>query len=165
VFRLYFKHLYSSYLEWQESPFAPWRFDGEGVLFSIVSFLESKLLEEDFSLNESLQCETFMDSGAFAAESMGFSLDPYEVAEMHALLKADLIVPLDRIILAEDSDDLIKQKVAETISNTEILLDFRPKGSEVVGPLQGHSSDIIEEMFEKYRELGIRRSYYGARCH
>jgi hypothetical protein len=102
-----------------------------------------------------------MDSGAFAAESMGFSLDPYEVAEMHAVLKADLIVPLDRIILAEDPDAVIEQKVAETISNTEILLDFRPKGSEIVGPLQGHSPEIIKEMFEKYRALGIRNFALG----
>uniref|UniRef100_UPI00257EF96D tRNA-guanine transglycosylase n=1 Tax=Candidatus Borrarchaeum sp. TaxID=2846742 RepID=UPI00257EF96D len=133
----------------------------EGVLFSIVGFFESTLLQEDFSLNEKLQCETFMDSGAFAAETMNFSLDPYEVAELHATLEADLIVPLDQIIFPEDSDKIIKQKVEETIKNTEILLDYRPKKSEVIGPLQGHSLDVIKEMFEKYRELGIQKFAIG----
>lgn len=97
-----------------------------------------------------------MDSGAFVAESMGFQLDPYEVAEIHSLLKADLIVPLDRIILATDSLKIVEQKVAETLKNTEILLDYRPKGSEVVGPLQGLSPDLVEKMFFAYRELGIK---------
>ncbi len=36
-----------------------------------------------------------MDSGAFTAASMEFQLDPYEVTDMQALLKADYIVPLD----------------------------------------------------------------------
>ena len=122
MFRLYFKHLYPSFPEWQEAPFAPWQFDNEGVLFSIVGFFESTLLQDDFSLNQSLQCETFMDSGAFAAETMNFSLDPYEVAELHALLKADLIVPLDKIILAEDSDAVIEQKLPKQFQTRKFYL-------------------------------------------
>lgn len=160
MFRLYFKHLFPSFTEWQESPFAPWQFN-EGALFSIVGFFESTFLQEDFSLNKELQCETFMDSGAFAAETMNFSLDPYEVAELHATLESDFIVPLDKIIFPEDSDKIIRQKVEETIKNTEILLDYRPPSSEVIGPLQGHSLDVIKEMFEMYRELGIQKFAIG----
>ena len=102
-----------------------------------------------------------MDSGAFAAESMGFQLDPYEVAEFHSLLKADLIVPLDRIILATDPQKIVEQKVAETLKNTEILLDYRPNGSEVVGPLQGLSPDLVEKMFFAYRDLGVKSFALG----
>ena len=65
MFRLYFKHLLPSYPEWQEVPFAPWQF-AEGVLFSIVTFFESDLLqEEDFSLRKTLQCETLKKRLAF----------------------------------------------------------------------------------------------------
>lgn len=102
-----------------------------------------------------------MDSGAFAAASMGFNLDPYEVAEMHAVLKADLVVPLDKIILAEDSDEVINEKITETIRNTEILLDYCPIKSEVVGPLQGLTPELIERMFYVYHELGIKKFALG----
>lgn len=161
MFRLYFKHLYPSFSEWQTDPFAPWSFQ-ESVLLSVLSFFESRLLSrEEFSLQKALDCEIFMDSGAFAATSMGFELDPYEVAEMHALLKADLIVPLDKIILPEDGEQTIQQKIDETIRNTEILLDFKPKGSEIIAPLQGHSPSLLERLFNSYRELGIRKFALG----
>ncbi len=161
MFRLYFKHLFPSYKEWRDKPFAPWKWSEEGAFFSILSFFESSLLQDDFSLKDSLQCPTFMDSGAFAAETMGFTLDPYEVAEMHRITKADLIVPLDRIILAEDSEKIVEEKVAETLRNTEILLDFCPPSSEVVGPLQGLSPKLMKRMFDKYRELGIKKFALG----
>ena len=159
MFQLFFKHLLPYYSEWEKPPFAPWEF-GESVLFSVINFFESNL--DDFKLQEVLQSKPiFMDSGAFAAESMGFQLDPFEVAEMHSLLKADLIVPLDRIILATDSEKITQQKVAETLKNTEILLDYCPNGSEVVGSLQGLSPDLVEIMFFSYRELGIKSFALG----
>ncbi|MHA2248322.1 MAG: hypothetical protein ACXADY_25455 [Candidatus Hodarchaeales archaeon] len=162
MFQLYFKHLLTWAPEWQESPFAPWMFE-ESVFLSILSFFESGLLDrDDFSLREILQCESiFMDSGAFAAATMGFTLDPYEVAEMQALLKADLIVPLDRIVMTEDSPEVVNQKIQETLRNTEIMLDYCPKGSEVVAPLQGLTSDLITQMFDAYRELGLKRFGLG----
>ena len=130
---------------------------------SVLSFFESGLLDNDnFSLKEFLQCQSiFMDSGAFAAASMGFILDPYEVSEMQALLQADLIVPLDHIIVPEDPPEIISQKIQETLHNTEILLDYRSKGSEVVGPLQGLTSELLEQMFDAYRELGITKFGLG----
>ncbi|MFW9996104.1 MAG: tRNA-guanine transglycosylase [Candidatus Odinarchaeota archaeon] len=159
MFDLYFKHLYPSFPEWQEDPFSPWIF-GEGVLLTVLSFFE-KDLEDSFSLRDILKCEIFMDSGAFSAAAMGFSLDPYEVAEMQALLKADLVVPLDLVITLEDSLDEADQKVAETIRNTEILLDFLPAGSEIIGPLQGLTPELIERMFTEFLNLGVKKFALG----
>lgn len=162
MFQLYFKHLLPNFQEWREPPFTPWGF-GESAFLSVLSFFESDLLnDETFSLKNALRCQSvFMDSGAYAATSMGFTMDPFEVAEMHALLKADLIVPLDRIILEGDSSEVIAKKIQETIHNTEILLDYQPSGSEVVGPLQGLTPELIEQMFDAYRELGLRKFALG----
>ncbi|MFW9778552.1 MAG: hypothetical protein ACFFE8_06825 [Candidatus Heimdallarchaeota archaeon] len=116
----------------------------------------------EFSLRNIVQCEPiFMDSGAFASACLGFTLDPFEVAEIHSRLKADLIVPLDDIIFSEDNETMINQKVATTILNTEILIDLKPKESEIVGPLQGLSLDVIERLFDAYRSLGIRKFALG----
>ncbi|TFF84018.1 hypothetical protein EU523_01900 [Candidatus Heimdallarchaeota archaeon] len=159
--KLYFKHLYPSFEEWREEPFAPWSFK-EATLLSVLSFFESHIIEDEtFSLKKELDCEVFMDSGAFAATAMGFELDPYEVAEIHSLIKADLIVPLDKIILEEDDQETIERKIEETIHNTEILLDMKPKNSEIIAPLQGLSRAMIERLFDKYRELGITRFALG----
>lgn len=160
MFRLYFKHMYPSYPEWRNEPFCPWSFGEEGVLLTVLSFFE-KELDDAFSLRKALKCEVFMDSGAFSAAAMGFSLDPYEVAEMQALLKADLVVPLDIVITSEDSPEQAKQKVAETIRNTEILLDFLPKGCEAIGPLQGLTPGLIELMFTEFLDLGVKRFALG----
>ncbi|MFW9853495.1 MAG: hypothetical protein ACFFFG_00445 [Candidatus Thorarchaeota archaeon] len=102
-----------------------------------------------------------MDSGAFAAASLGFTLDPFEIAEMQSRLKADLIVPLDEIIFSEDDEDIINQKLTSTILNTEILIDLKSIESEIVGPLQGLSLDIIERLFDTYRSLGIKKFALG----
>ena len=160
TFRLYFKHLYPSYVEWKDEPFSPWMFE-EAVLFSVLSFFEFDFLEEDFSLKEILNCEIFMDSGAFAATSMGFYLDPYEVAEMHLVLGSDLIIPLDHIIFENDSKEIIQNKMSKTIENTEILLDNKPKGAEIIGPLQGFSEEDLQYSFEKFFDLGIRKFAIG----
>jgi len=158
--QLYFKHLYISMQEWQEEPFAPWKFK-ENVLLSVLSFFESKNLVDNFSLKEELDCKIFVDSGAFAATAMDYQLDPYEVAEMQAILKADLIVPLDLIVVEQDSEDVAKRKVLETIKNTEILLDLKPKGSEIVAPLQGLTEDILEFSYNKFKEMGLNKFALG----
>jgi tRNA-guanine family transglycosylase len=160
VFKLYFKHLYPSFREWQEEPFAPWAFQ-ENVLLSVLSFYESTVITEDFSLKEEVQCEVFMDSGAFAATSMGYHFDPYEVAEMHAVLQADFIVPLDIIILPDDSPTIVQEKIQQTLTNTEILLDLKPSGSEVIGPLQGMNRELITKLFDEYRSLGVTKFALG----
>ena len=158
--QLFFKHLYPSFKEWQEPPFTPWEF-GEGVLLTVLSFFESDLfLEEEINaFSDVVRCSVMMDSGAFMADGVGFVLDPMEVVEMHALLKADLIVPLDRIIFEEDSDEVVEQKIEETLANTKLLLDHHIPGSEVVGTLQGFSQEVLERLRDEYRSLGIR--YFG----
>lgn len=160
MLQLYFKHLYTSLQEWQEEPFSPWKFE-ENVLFSILSFFETPILTEEFSLKKELECEVFMDSGAFAATSMGYQLDPYEVAELQARLRADLIVPLDRIVFEYDSKEIAKKKIEETIENTEILLDMKPRGSDIIAPLQGFSENLLNYSFDKFRDLGIKRFALG----
>ena len=87
--------------------------------------------------------------------------DPHEVIEMHNILKADLIVPLDKIILTEDTQRAIERKITETIQNTELLLDNRPNGSTVVGPIQGTTISVIKRMVEKYEEIGIKHYALG----
>jgi tRNA-guanine family transglycosylase len=146
--------------EWQEKPFAPWSFR-EHVLLSVFTFFESNIVADDFSLKKELRCEIFMDSGAFVATTMDLRLDPYEVAEIQAILKADLIVPLDEVVLLSDSKDIANEKVNNTIRNTEILLDLKPKGSEIVGPLQGFSEELLQKSFDKFFELGIRKFALG----
>ena len=146
--------------EWREEPFAPWTFD-ENVLLSVLSFFETNLIQEGFSLKKELSCEVFMDSGAFAAASMGFNLDPYEVAEMQAILKADLIVPLDLVIFEYESEEIARKKIQQTIQNTEILLDYKPKDSEIVAPLQGYSREILEGAFDSFRSLGLSKFAIG----
>ena len=158
--QLYFKHLYTSLQEWQDEPFSPWKFEGN-VLLSILSFFESSILTDEFSLKNELQCETFMDSGAFAATSMGFQLDPYEVAELQAQLKADLIVPLDLIVFEHDSNEIAQIKIEKTIENTEILLDMKPKGSDIVAPLQGFTEEVLTYSYDKFKSLGINRFALG----
>ncbi|MHA2246990.1 MAG: hypothetical protein ACXADY_18750 [Candidatus Hodarchaeales archaeon] len=37
---------------------------------------------------------------------ISFTLDPYEVAEIQALLRTDLIVPLDKIVIPEDPPEV-----------------------------------------------------------
>ncbi len=156
---LFFKHLFPYYGEWSEEPFAPWTF-GEGVLLTVLSFFEYAI-DDTFSLRDHLACPVFMDSGAFSAAAMGFSLDPYEVAEMHAILKPDFAVPLDLVITAEDSPDIAEEKINSTINNTQILLDFLPARTEIIGPLQGLTSDAIERLFHAFRELGITKFALG----
>ncbi|MGC9778831.1 MAG: tRNA-guanine transglycosylase [Candidatus Heimdallarchaeota archaeon] len=156
MFKLYYKHLYPSIIEWQDEPFAPWSFK-EQVLLNVLPFFESTLLKEEFSLKKEIGCEIFMDSGAFTAASMGYELDPYEVAEMQALLKADLVVPVDKVVFREDSYRIVNQKIEDTISNTEILLDLKHKTSQVIGPLQGFTKEILEHSFNEFKKLGIQR--------
>lgn len=156
---LFFKSLFPWYQEWLEEPFAPWSF-GEGVLLTVLSFFEYSF-DESFSLRDTLKCPTFMDSGAFSATAMGFILDPYEVAEMHAILKADLAVPLDLVITIEDSADVIEEKISQTLRNTEILLDFLEPGTEAIGPIQGLTPDIMSRVFEGFRDLGITKFALG----
>jgi tRNA-guanine family transglycosylase len=159
--KLYYKHLYPSMKEWRDKPFAPWSFK-EQVLLNVLSFFESNYLEdEDFDLKRELGCEIFMDSGAFTATAMGFELDPYEVAEMQVILKADIIVPLDKVILANDTSEDVNRKISENIRNTEILLDMNPKGSEIIGPLHGFSKEIIQRSYDSYYNLGIRKFALG----
>ena len=158
--RLYFKHLFPSVSEWQEEPFAPWQFP-EHVLLSVLPFFESPLLSEELSLKKELQCEIFMDSGAFAAAAMGYVLDPFEVAEMQAILKADYVVPLDEVIFEDDSKEEVDRKIALTIKNTQILLDNKAKASTVIAPLQGFSKEALEKMFESYRQLGLEHFALG----
>lgn len=158
--KLYFKHLYPSIIEWQEQPFAPWSFR-ENVLLNVLSFFESDLLTEEFSLKKELRCDILMDSGAFTATAMGFQMDPYEVAEIQAILKADLIVPLDEVVLLSDTKEIVKEKISNTIRNTEILIDLKPKGSEIIGPLQGFSKEILLNLYDKFRVLGIRKFALG----
>ncbi|MFQ5980971.1 MAG: hypothetical protein ACE5OZ_22760 [Candidatus Heimdallarchaeota archaeon] len=156
---LFFKSLFPWYQEWLEEPFAPWSF-GEGVLLTVLSFFEYSF-DDSFSLRDQLQCPTFMDSGAFSATAMGFALDPYEVAEMHSILKADFAIPLDLVITIEDSEDVIEDKISQTLRNTEILLNFLPSGSEVIGPIQGLTPNIMRRMFDALRELGITKFALG----
>ncbi|NHK31359.1 MAG: hypothetical protein FK730_08410 [Asgard group archaeon] len=158
--KLFYKHLYPSLKEWQEQPFAPWSFR-EHVLLSVFSFFESNIFIDEFSLKKELGCEIFMDSGAFAATAMGLRLDPYEVAEIQAILKADLIVPLDEVVLIGDSEDIADEKVNNTIRNTEILLDLKSKGCEIIGPLQGFSEELLQKSFDKFYEMGIRKFALG----
>ncbi|NHJ41267.1 MAG: hypothetical protein FK731_14640, partial [Asgard group archaeon] len=158
--RLYFKHLYPSVKAWQEPPFAPWSFR-ENVLLSVLSFFETNFLTNEFSLKEELGCEILMDSGAFTATAMGFQMDPYEVAEIQAILKADLIVPLDEVVLLGDNEEIVEEKIKNTIHNTEILMDFKPKGSEIIAPLQGFTKEILQKSFDKFHDLGIRKFALG----
>jgi tRNA-guanine family transglycosylase len=158
--KLYFKHLYPTMVEWQEKPFAPWGFK-EDVFLNVLSFFESSLLDNNFDLRKELGCEIFMDSGSFTATAMGIKLDPYEVAEMQALLKADLVVPLDNVVLLGDSDKEIKKKINENVRNAEILLEMKPKESEVIGPLQGFTEEIIQYSFDKFLEMGIKKFALG----
>ncbi|MHA2272267.1 MAG: hypothetical protein ACXACI_10415 [Candidatus Hodarchaeales archaeon] len=156
---LFFKHLFPYYEEWSEEPFAPWTFD-EGVLLTVLSFFEYAF-DEAFSLQDHLACPVFMDSGAFSAAAMGFSLDPYEVAEMHAILKPDFAVPLDLVVTADDSPNMVEEKINSTIKNTQILLDFLPAGTEIIGPLQGLTHEVIERLFHAFLELGITKFALG----
>ncbi|NHJ48764.1 MAG: tRNA-guanine transglycosylase [Asgard group archaeon] len=158
--KLYFKHLFPSITEWQEKPFAPWDFN-EHVLLSVLSFFETKLLDDDFDLKKELGCEVFMDSGAFVATAMGLQLDPYEVAEMQAMLKSDFIVPLDNVVLLGDSNKEIEYKIEENVRNAEILLDMKPKGSELIGPLQGFTKETIQYSFDKFIDMGIKKFALG----
>ncbi|MHA1974106.1 MAG: tRNA-guanine transglycosylase [Candidatus Hodarchaeales archaeon] len=161
MFDLYFKHLFPYYEEWSETPFLPWGFS-DCTFFSVLSFFECDLNKiEEQSISRIVKTKTFMDSGAFAAASLGIELDPYEIAEMHSILKADLIVPLDKIILQDDPENIVESKIKETIRNTEILLDYNIKRSEVVGPLQGLKPEILERMFLEYKDLGIRTFALG----
>ncbi|MFW9914531.1 MAG: hypothetical protein ACFFGZ_02875 [Candidatus Thorarchaeota archaeon] len=154
---LFFKHLFPYYEEWSETPFAPWAF-GEGVLLTVLSFFEYAI---DEPLKRQIQAPIFMDSGAFSAAAMGFSLDPYEVAEMHAILKPDFAVPLDLVVTAEDSPNTAEEKISSTIKNTQILLDFLPPETEIIGPLQGLTREAIERLFHAFRELGITKFALG----
>jgi len=157
---LYFKHLFPSMPEWREEPFTPWAFQ-EQVLLSVLPFFESPVLTEDLSLREELQCKIFMDSGAFAAAAMNFIMDPFEVAEMQAILKADLMTPLDHVIFEYDTAEEIEGKITTTLRNTEILLDHKPKGSEIVAPLQGFAEETLTKMFDCYRSLGLQKFALG----
>lgn len=160
MFKLYFKHLYPSLADWRDKPYTPWDFR-ENVILSVLPFFESSLLVNNLSLNDEIGCEIFMDSGAFSAASMGFELDPFEVAEMQALLKADLVVPLDKVVFRGDTTNIVSQKINDTITNTEILLDLKHKTSQVVGPLQGFTKDILEYSFNEFKNLGIKKFALG----
>lgn len=92
------------------------------------------------------------------ARNLGIEVDielmNNQIFEAYKLSGADYFVAPDEIILPQDSQTEIITKIGKIKDNLLELLEVVP-ASKVIAVIQGHSEEVISDIYDFHREQGI----------
>ncbi|MHA1615612.1 MAG: hypothetical protein ACTSYJ_12265 [Candidatus Thorarchaeota archaeon] len=124
--------------------------------------LKEGLVELGFPKGNSLVADTGVfemeAKKAGIARNLGIEVDielsNKQIFEAYELSGADYFVAPDEIILPQDSQTEIITKVSRIKDNLLELLEVVP-ASKVIAVIQGHTEDVISDIYDFHREQGI----------
>jgi len=124
--------------------------------------LKEGLVELGFPKGNSLVADTGVfemeAKKAGIARNLGIEVDielsNKQIFEAYELSGADYFVAPDEIILPQDSQTEIITKIGRIKDNLLELLEVVP-ASKVIAVIQGHTEDVISDIYDFHREQGI----------
>jgi len=126
------------------------------------STLKEGLVELGFPRGNTLVADTGVfemeAKKAGIARNLGIEVDieltNKQIFEAYELSGADYFVAPDEIILPQDSQSEIITKIGKIKDNLLELLEVVP-ASKVIAVIQGHSEEVISDIYDFHREQGI----------
>ncbi len=172
------KNHFCSFLLFRQEPLINWTYT-KAVLFTAYDIYRST----DFWLDETINSGSTLkeglvelgfprgntlvaDTGVFEMEAkkagiarnLGIEVDieltNKQIFEAYELSGADYFVAPDEIILPQDSQTEIIIKIGKIKDNLLELLEVVP-ASKVIAVIQGHSEEVISDIYDFHREQGI----------
>ncbi|MGY5860097.1 MAG: hypothetical protein RTU63_12065 [Candidatus Thorarchaeota archaeon] len=176
--RLIPKNHFCSFSLFRNEPLIDWKYT-QAVLFTAYDVYRSN----DFWLDETINSGKTLkeglielgfpksntlvaDTGVFEMEAkkagiarnLGIDVDieltNEQIFEAYTLSGADYFVAPDEIVLPLDDKSVIETKIATIKQNLSELLEVVP-ASKVIAVIQGHSEEVITDLYDFYREQKI----------
>ncbi len=172
------KNHFCSFSLFRQEPLISWTYT-DSVLFTAYDIYRStdfwldKTINSGKTLKEGLvelgfpEGNTLVaDTGIFEMEAkkagiarnLGIEVDieltNTQIFEAYKLSGADYFVAPDEIILPQDNQVEITTKIGKIKNNLLELLEVVP-ASKVIAVIQGHSEDVINDIYDFHREQGI----------
>ena len=176
--RLIPKNHFCSFSLFREEPLIDWKFT-KAVLFTAYDVYRSNdfwldgIINSGKTLKEGLIDLGFpksnslvADTGVFEMEAkkagiarnLGIEVDielsNKQIFEAYELSGADYFVAPDEIVLPQDSTEVVTTKKENIKENLLDLLEVIPP-SKVIAVIQGHTDDVITDLYDFYREQKI----------
>lgn len=176
--RLIPKFHFCSVSLFREEPLINWTYT-DTVLFTAYDVFRShdfwldKVVSSGYTLKEALVDLGFpktnsiiIDTGVFEMEmkkvgisrDLGIDVDieltNAQIFEAYELSGADFFVAPDEIILPLDEPEVVNKKIDVIKNNLLNLLEIT-SASKIIAVIQGQKKDVVDNLLEFYRELGI----------
>ena len=177
--RLIPKNHFCSFGLFRDEPLIDWKYT-QAVLFTAYDVYRSN----DFWLDQTINSGNTLkeglvelgfpktnslvaDTGVFEMEAkkagiardLGIDVDieltNKQIFEAYTLSGADYFVAPDEIVLPLDEQSVIESKINTIKENLRELLEIVP-ASKIIAVIQGHSEDVITDLFDFYRENKIK---------
>ncbi len=172
------KIIFCSFSLFRQEPLISWTYT-DAVLFTAYDIYRStdfwldEMINSGKTLKEGLvelgfpKSNTLVaDTGVFEMEAkkagiarnLGIEVDieltNNQIFEAYKLSGADYFVAPDEIILPQDNQNEITTKIGKIKDNLLELLEVVP-ASKVIAVIQGHSEEVISDIYDFHREQGI----------
>jgi len=176
--RLIPKNHFCSLSLFRDEPLIEWKYT-QAVLFTAYDVYRSNDFWIDQTINSGKTLKEGLielgfpkkntlvaDTGVFEMEAkkagiakelgieVGIELSNKQIFEAYRLSGADYFVTPDEIVLPLDDKKIVKSKIAVIKENLLELLEI-VSPSKVIAVIQGHSEDVITDLYDFYREYDV----------